>query len=110
MNPHNNPRRFIECPTCKGSRFDEDNCLCPECGGDGCILIRSVTTTATDKGLENMIDDLDIEKGLENMVDDVNKEIFVQEMGKWTKSYMQEMTKRYEQIKRDDELKKRGEE
>jgi len=48
----NNLYRHVTCPSCKGKRFTDDNRLCPQCGGDGCVLKN--ITPGLDKLIENM--------------------------------------------------------
>jgi len=49
--------RWETCGDCSGSGFTADNRLCPECGGDGCLLVL-VEAEPTTAGLDRLIEDL----------------------------------------------------
>ncbi len=44
--------RHVLCPACRGARFTDDNRLCPQCGGEGCV-VKNVTA-----GLDRLIRDM----------------------------------------------------
>jgi hypothetical protein len=54
--------RWEMCEKCKGKRFDNQNRLCSECGGDGCCLVlvdwRQDDHDKLDAGLQRLVNDL----------------------------------------------------
>lgn len=48
---------FRICPVCLGDRFTADNRLCPECGGDGCLLCLRACS-ASDRLIRDTLDGL----------------------------------------------------